>query len=345
MATTLTLLAGNASNALAKGIAAALDTPLAPTKVGVFANGETSVSVGLSVREADVFVIQSGVGDIRTNDAVMEMLILVNASRIASAQRVTLVVPYFPYAKQNKIKRRGAVPARLMADLMKVAGAMHVITVDLNPAQMAGFFHVPVDNIMMWPLMEAYIKSLPDYINATLVAKNAGASKRASKLAKMLDLNIAMMIDRLNEEDWTVADTEGSATGTDPGAPGPPEVACQTGTIIGKVKGRVCIVVDDVLDDAEPFMAAAKVLMAAEAAKVIVMVTHGVLAGDSPQKLQDCPHISHIVVTNTIPQEKHQAVCKKLKVIRCERNIAEAIRRVHNDECMSSKFSMGLELA
>jgi ribose-phosphate pyrophosphokinase len=138
----------------------------------------------------------------QTNDAVMEMLILANASKIASAQRVTLVVPYFPYAKQNKIKKRGAIPARLIADMMKVAGAMHVITVDLNPAQMAGFFQIPIDNIMLWPLMTQYVtEQVPDYEKCVLVAKNAGASKRADKLARMLGLDIAMVIDCANEDD------------------------------------------------------------------------------------------------------------------------------------------------
>lgn len=138
----------------------------------------------------------------QTNDAVMELLILCNAARIASAQRVTIVAPYFPYAKHNKIKKRSAVPARMMADMMKVAGAMHVITIDLNPAQMAGFFQIPVDNIMIWPLLSQYITShVPDYKTAVLVAKNAGASKRADKLANALKLDMAMIIDRSSEDD------------------------------------------------------------------------------------------------------------------------------------------------
>lgn len=132
----------------------------------------------------------------------MELLILCNAARIASAQRVVLVVPYFPYAKQNKVKKRGAVPARLMADMMKMAGAHHIITVDLNPAQMLGFFHTPCDNMMIWPLFQQYVLHRKrDWGECIVVAKNPGASKRAARLAKMLDLDIALVLDRGDDDD------------------------------------------------------------------------------------------------------------------------------------------------
>mmetsp|Transcript_11834 Transcript_11834/g.35645 ORF Transcript_11834/g.35645 Transcript_11834/m.35645 type:complete len:350 (+) Transcript_11834:208-1257(+) len=349
MAAALTLLAGNASKSLAEGVAKALDrTELSEITVGKFANGETSVSIGVSVREADVFIIQSGIGDIPTNDAVMEMLILAHASRIASASRVTLVVPFFPYGKQNKIKNRGAIPSRMIADMMKVAGANHVITVDMNPAQMAGFFHIPVDNIMLWPLMTQYITSrIPEWGSCVLVAKNAGASKRASKLAKMLDIDMAMVIGR-GEDDGHVAPESPMRPRAGSGAAaaaGAPEVAFKSGNVIGKVKERCCILVDDVLDEAEQFIAAAEALVGAGAVQVIVFVTHGILSGDAPRLLQDSPCISQVVVSNTVPQEAHQKECPKLTVIRCEAILAETIRRVHNDECMSSKMCAELELA
>lgn len=357
----LKILRGNSCPELAEAVALALDgTELSKATVTKFLNGETSVAVNTSVREADVFIIQSGSGEVNANDAVMELLILINACRTASARRVIGVVPYFPYAKQNKIKNRGAIPAKLMASMIKVAGATQLITLDLSPAQMTGFFDIPIDNMNVWPLITQYIVNhVADYKRAVVVAKNAGASKRATTVAKELKLDVAMVLGDLAEDDDDVV-------GAPPPSPGRTsfqsteddsasqaredspsdfrETPYRSGGVIGHVRGRTCIIIDDVIDSASKFISAANALAAMGSSRIVVIATHGILSGSAPEDLE-ASAIDEIVVTNSISQDRALARCTKLKVMRCESVLAEAVRRVHNDECMSSEWSTKLEMA
>eukprot|EP00041_Stephanoeca_diplocostata_P019849 m.432569 g.432569 ORF g.432569 m.432569 type:complete len:362 (-) comp21410_c0_seq3:1908-2993(-) len=358
----LKLIRGNSCPELAEAVALALDgTELSKATVTKFLNGETSVSVNTSVREADVFIIQSGSGEVNANDAVMELLILINACRTASARRVIGVVPYFPYAKQNKIKNRGAIPAKLMASMIKVAGATQLITLDLSPAQMTGFFDIPIDNMNVWPLITQYIMNhVADYKRAVVVAKNAGASKRATTVAKELKLDVAMVLGDLAEDDDDVVgapppspsrvslhstgDDEDVAQASEEGATDLRETPYRSGGVIGHVRGRTCIIIDDVIDSASKFISAANALAAMGSSRIVVIATHGILSGSAPEDL-DASAIDEIVVTNSISQDRALTRCTKLKVMRCESVLAEAVRRVHNDECMSSEWSTKLEMA
>ena len=405
------MLHGNSNPKLAEMVASYMEQKITPATVGNFKNSETHVIIHESVRECDTFILQSGCGAV--NDMCMELFILINACRTASARRVVAVLPYFPYSKQSKQKKRGTIPARLVASMLKVAGVDQVLTMDLHHMQMQGFFEVPVDNLRASPLLMRYIRdNVPGYRDAVIVAKNAGASKRAAIVAKRLRLGFAIIFgeqtkyaenlseERLGGESQLEAESElasggtfasftsslGMATGGGNGngngsgsgsksksnsseggggssssmADGtnksPPrrspsdqrlaELAleeaddfAQGDGIIGDVVGKMVIMVDDLIDSADPFVAAAETLRSAGCKDVILLATHGVLAGSAPEDFAECESITRVVVTNTIPQEDHRARCPKLDVIDCSPVLGEACRRIHNNESMVALYS------
>lgn len=414
----LKVFSGSSNRQLAEQIAAHLDVSLAESKslgdsqVTKFANKEINAKILCSVRETDVYVIQSGAGDVDVNDGLMELFIMINALKIASAKRVTAVLPYFPYSKQSKQKRRGAIPAKLIAQLLKVAGVDAVLCIDLHHMQMQGFFDMPMDNIKVTPLLTAFIAhTIPNYESCVVVAKNAGASKRAALIAKRLKLDFAMIFgeqtkfaEMLSEEtlfgdDGSLAaaqseigkaaarssvSAEEESRTKDSDAPGPDDsmisVAAsvdlsasvdltasmskprrrsgsrigggpgrsstefgdeepEPGTsVIGDVTGRSCILADDLLDSAEPYIKAAKLLCDNGATSVTITATHGIFSNKAAQKLQDCSYIDMIIVSNSIPQDNAMEMCSKIRILDISFLVAESIRRLHNDESLEAVY-------
>ncbi|KAJ1818144.1 ribose phosphate diphosphokinase subunit prs4, partial [Coemansia sp. RSA 2599] len=250
------ILAGNSHPALAKLIAKRLGTDLANVTVSKYSNQETAVTIGESVRDEDVYIIQSGCGEI--NDHLMELLIMINACKTASARRITAVLPCFPYARQDKKdKSRAPISAKLVANMLTVAGADHVITMDLHASQIQGFFDRPVDNLYGEPSVLRYIReNIPDWKNAIIVSPDAGGAKRATSIADHLDLDFALIHKERKKAN---------------------EVSRMV--LVGDVKDKVAILVDDMADTCGTLGLAAKTLMENGATAVYAIVIHGVLSG------------------------------------------------------------------
>jgi len=282
-----------------------------------FSNGETNVKISESVRDEDVFIIQSGCRDV--NDNLMELLILISACKGASARRITAVIPCFPYARMDKKdKSRAPITAKLVANMLAVAGCDHVITMDLHASQIQGFFDFPVDNLYSEPLMIAYIKRHIDgWKNSIIVSPDAGGAKRVTTLADKLGVEFAL----IHRERTRKAE----------GAPEKMEV------LVGDVRGKVAILVDDMIDTGHTLALAAHSLKDNGAAKVFAIISHGLLSETKMSMIQELP-IEQLVVTNTIPQQQHADSCSKLVTIDVSPTIAESIRRTHNGESISLLF-------
>lgn len=285
-----------------------------------YANQETSVTIGESVRDEDVFILQSGSGEI--NDHLMELLIMINACKTASARRITAVIPCFPYARQDKKdKSRAPISAKLVANMLTVAGADHVITMDLHASQIQGFFDVPVDNLYAEPSMLRYIReNIPNWRNAIIVSPDAGGAKKATAIADRLDLEFAIIHKERKKAN---------------------EVSRMT--LVGNVSDKVAIIIDDMADTCGTLAKAAQILIDHKATDVYAMVTHGILSGKAIKVLNESV-IKELVVTNTIPCEEKQALCAKIKTIDISATLSEAIRRTHNGESISYLFSHAPEI-
>ncbi|KAI9140686.1 ribose-phosphate pyrophosphokinase [Paraphysoderma sedebokerense] len=310
------IFAGNSHPELAKLIARRLGLGLAKCVVSKYSNQETSVTIGESVRDEDVFIVQSGCGEI--NDHLLELLIMINACKTASARRITAVIPCFPYARQDKKdKSRAPISAKLVANMLTVAGANHVITMDLHASQIQGFFNVPVDNLYAEPSMLKYIKdNIPDYkSNAIIVSPDAGGAKRATAIADRLEVDFAII-----HKERKIAN----------------EVARMV--LVGDVSGKTAILVDDMADTCGTLGLAAKTLIEHGASKVYAIVTHGILSGKAADVIMNSP-LEGVIVTNTIPHEEKKSKCPKLKTIDISATLAEAIRRTHNGESVSYLFT------
>lgn len=309
------ILTGNAHPMLASLIAKRLGVQVAKSTVLKYSNQETSVTIGESVRDEDVFIIQSGCGEI--NDSLMELLIMISACKTASARRVTAVIPCFPYARQDKKdKSRAPISAKLVANMLTVAGANHVITMDLHASQIQGFFNVPVDNLYAEPSTLKYIREkIPDYKNAIIVSPDAGGAKRATAIADRLDSGFAIIHKERKKAN---------------------EVSRMV--LVGDVSGKVAILVDDMADTCGTLGLAAQILMEKGAKSVYAIVTHGILSGNAIQVINDSV-LTRVVVTNTIPHEDKKELCPKLDTIDISATLAEAIRRTHNGESVSYLFS------
>ncbi|KAF9563885.1 hypothetical protein EC968_004679 [Mortierella alpina] len=338
---------------------------LEPGKVTLtqFKNKETSVEIGVSVRNEDVYIIQSGSSKI--NDSLMELLIMINACKGSSAQRITAVIPYFPYSKQSKKKKhRGAIAAKLVANILSISGVDHIITMDLHASQMQGFFNRPVDNLYAEPTIAQWIEeNVEDWENGVVVSKNAGGAKRVTSLADRLNIDFALIhrertrqghaklpdqslskpeniYNRLEDEDDDDDDHLVDAeTGHE--VQRPSEAADETSvmTLVGDVENKVCFIVDDMIDGCHSFLEAADNLVSHGAKQVYIIATHGILSGNSLRQIEECANVHRVVVTNTypIPKEK-RALSTKLKVLDISATLAEAIRRTHNGESISYLF-------
>ncbi|XP_047995995.1 ribose-phosphate pyrophosphokinase 2-like [Leguminivora glycinivorella] len=301
---------------LAKKIVGRLGIDLGKATTKTFSNKETSVEIGVSVRGEDVYIVQSGCGDI--NDNLMELFIMINACKIASASRVTAVIPCFPYSRQDKKeKSRAPIAAKLLANLISVAGADHVITIDLHASQIQGFFNIPVDNLYAEPAVTKWIQeNIPEWKSSVMVSPDAGGVKRMTAIADRLDIDFAI----IHKERQRTVETDESTV------------------LVGDVRNRTAIMVDDLADTCDTIVKGAQKLREAGANKVYAIVTHGVLAGNAIDKINNSC-LEAFVITNTIPQDKLVKICPKLQIIDISMMLAEAIRRTHYAESVSYLFT------
>ncbi|KAH6919224.1 ribose-phosphate pyrophosphokinase 2 [Coprinopsis sp. MPI-PUGE-AT-0042] len=311
------ILTGNSHPELAQAVAERLNVPLVPCTVKTFSNGEINVKISESVRDEDVFIIQSACNDV--NENLMELLILISACKTASARRITAVIPCFPYARQDKKdKSRAPITAKLVANMLTVAGCDHVITMDLHASQIQGFFDIPVDNLWSEPLMIGYIKrSIPNWQDAIIVSPDAGGAKRATAIADKLGIEFALIHRKRDGKSLT--------------APERMEL------LVGDVKDKVAILVDDMIDTGHTLSLAARTLHECGAKSIQAIISHGLLSGTNLRELNELP-LNALVVTNTIPQGEHHDAMPKLTTIDISPTIAESIRRTHNGESISLLF-------
>ncbi|PFH53563.1 hypothetical protein AMATHDRAFT_137238 [Amanita thiersii Skay4041] len=314
------ILTGNSHPELAQAVAERLNVPLVPCTVKKFSNGETNVSISESVRDEDVFIIQSGCGDV--NDNFMELLILISACKTASARRITAVIPCFPYARMDKKdKSRAPITAKLVANMLTVAGCDHVITMDLHASQIQGFFDIPVDNLWSEPLMISYIKQhIAGWRDGIIVSPDAGGAKRVTAMADKLSVDFAIIHRKKN--------------GKSQSAPDRMEI------LVGDVKDKansVALLVDDMIDTGSTLSLAAKTLYEKGAKSVHALISHGLFSEANMSSIEELPLVE-LVVTNTVPQRSHKAACSKLVIMDISPTIAESIRRTHNGESISLLF-------
>jgi len=315
---TVKLLTGNSHLELAQDVAERLNIALTPCSVKKFSNGEINVRIHESVRDEDVFIIQSGCSDV--NDNLMELLILISACKTASARRITAVIPCFPYARQDKKdKSRAPITSKVVANMLTVAGCDHVITMDLHASQIQGFFDIPVDNLYSEPMMIGYIKrNIPRWKDSIVVSPDAGGAKRATAIADKLGIDFALIH---RKRDRKAED-----------APERMEI------LVGDVKDRIAILVDDMIDTGSTMILAANTLKENGAAAVHVIVSHGLFANANVPTLAALP-IEKLVVMNTIPQSQNLPLAGgKMIALNIAPIIAESIRRTHNGESISLLF-------
>ncbi|NBB16472.1 ribose-phosphate diphosphokinase [Caulobacter sp. SLTY] len=309
------LLAGNSNRTLAEAIAQYLDMPLTKAQVRRFADNEVFVTIDENVRGEDVFVIQST--SYPANDNLMELLICIDALKRASGRRITAVVPYFGYARQDrKTGGRTPISAKLVANLITRAGADRVLTMDLHAGQIQGFFDIPTDNLLPAPLIAQDIRDQHGRKSSELmiVSPDVGGVVRARALANRLGADLAIVDKRRS-------------------GPGKSEVM----NIIGDVSGRSCILFDDIVDSAGTLCNAAKALTDAGATEVSAYVTHGVLSDPAVQRITDSV-MREVVTTDSIEGPDHVLKCPKIRQVSCASLIGEAIRRIANEESVSKLF-------
>lgn len=306
---------GNANPELAKKVVAQLNLVLGDASVGKFSDGEITVEINENVRGKDVFIFQSTCNP--TNDNLMELIVMVDAVRRASAGRITAVVPYFGYARQDRRVRSARVPitAKVVADMMVGVGVDRVLTVDLHAEQIQGFFDVPVDNVYGSPVLIQDIQT-QNYENLMIVSPDIGGVVRARAVAKQLnDLDLAIIDKRR-----------------------PKANVSQVMHIIGDVKDRTCILVDDMVDTAGTLCKAAEALKQHGALRVIAYCTHPVLSGAAINNLNNS-QLDELVVTDTIPLSAEALACGRIRQLSMANLLAESIRRVNNEESLSALFN------
>ncbi|KAF8555296.1 phosphoribosyl pyrophosphokinase [Imleria badia] len=311
------LLAGNSHPELAQSVAERLGISLTPCMPQKFSDGEINVKIAESVREEDVFIIQSGCRDV--NDNLMELLILISACKTASARRITAVIPCYPYARMDKKdKSRAPITAKLVANMLVIAGCDHVITMDLHASQIQGFFDIPVENLFSEPLMISFIKTRIDgWQESIIVSPDAGGAKRVTAIADKLGVEFALIHKKRD--------------GKSEDAPERMEL------LVGDVHDKVAILVDDMVDTGHTLELAVRTLKDKGAKTIHALISHGLFAEADMDRLQNLP-LEQIVVTNTIPQKPHKAQCPKIVTIDISSMIAESIRRTHNGESISLLF-------
>jgi ribose-phosphate pyrophosphokinase len=306
------VFSGNANIALATKICHHLGVSLGKANVTTFSDGETRVEINENVRGMDVFIIQSTCPPV--NVTCMELLIMIDALKRASADRITAVIPYYGYGRQDrKVAPRAPITAKLLADLITAAGANRVLSMDLHAGQIQGFFNIPVDNLFATPVLFDYMKK--NYIDGTVVVSpDTGGVERARAFGKRLGASLAI-IDKRRE--------------------GPNEAEVMN--IIGNVKGERIIILDDMIDTAGTVVQAARAMKEAGALEVSICCTHPVLSGSALERIEGS-EIKEVIVTDTIPLSDLAKNCKKIKVLSVSGILGEAVRRIYYNDSVSSLF-------
>jgi len=307
------IFTGTSHPELAEIITRRLGIPVSKAEVTKSGIGETNVRIAESVREDDVYIINTGCGQINT--ALMELCIMVHACKIASAKRITAILPLFPYARQDKKdKSRAPITAKLVANMIQQSGCDHVVTMDLHASQIQGFFDVPVDNLYAEPSVIQYIRTNFDLSQIVIVSPDAGGAKRATSIADRLGVDFALFHKERKKAN---------------------EVSRMV--LVGRVKEKIAILVDDMADTCGTLCLAAQHLSEAGAVKVYGLVTHGILSGNALKTIEESA-LEKLIVTNTIPQQENMEKCKKIEVIDIGNVLAEVIRRSHYGESVSKLF-------
>ena len=309
----LMVFTGNANPELAKLVVERLDIPMGDAVVGKFSDGESTIELNENVRGKDVFIIQPTCAP--TNDNLMELLLMSDCLRRASAARITAVVPYFGYARQDRRPRSARVPisARALADMMSTAGVDRLLTVDLHADQIQGFFDIPVDNVYGSPVLLDDLER-QNYEDLIIVSPDIGGVVRARAIAKQLDVDLAIIDKRR-----------------------PKANVSEVMNIIGDVKDRTCVLVDDMVDTAGTLCHAAKALKEFGAKKVVAYCTHPVLSGPAVERLANAD-LDELVVTDTIPLSEAAKTIGRIRQLTIAGLLAEAVRRVNNEESISAMF-------
>jgi ribose-phosphate pyrophosphokinase len=310
----IVLVSGSSNLPLARRISEHLDVPLVDPQIVRFANGEIFCEIGKNVRGADVFVIQSTSHPV--NDNIMELLITIDALKRASAASITAVVPHYGYSRQDrKVMPRTPITAKLTADLITVAGASRVITMDLHAGQIQGFFDIPFDNIYASPILLKYIKSEIFTESTVCVSPDSGGVERVRHYAKKLGCDLAMIDKR------RVGKNEAKAM-----------------NIVGDVSGKDCIIIDDMIDTAGTLVEACKTLKKGGANKVYCCSTHPIFSGPAIERIENSKELDQIIVTDTIPLSLKGSKVSKIKVMSTSELLSKAIHRTFNHDSVSSLF-------
>ena len=308
------LFTGNANPALAQEIATSLGLTLGKASVGRFSDGETTVEIQQNVRGREVFVVQSTCAP--TNDNLMELMVMVDALKRASAQRITAVMPYFGYARQDRRPRSTRVPisARVVANMLEAVGVNRVLTMDLHADQIQGFFNIPVDNIYASPVLLSDLQA-KKYEDLVVVSPDVGGVVRARALAKQLGCDLAIIDKRR-----------------------PKANVSEVMHVFGEIDGRNCVIMDDMIDTAGTLVKAAEVLKTRGAKSVYAYCTHPVFSGPAVDRIKNS-HIDEVVITNTIPLSDAGKACPKIRQLSVAFLFAETIRRISDGESVTSLFA------
>jgi ribose-phosphate pyrophosphokinase len=306
------IFSGNANQALAKEICQKMGIPLGNALVGQFSDGEINIQIMDNVRGMDVFIVQPTAGPVNRN--LMELLIMSDALKRASATRITAVLPYYGYSRQDrKVQPRVPITSKLVADLITAAGANRVLTVDLHAGQIQGFFNIPVDNLFAAPVLLEYLRS-KKFNNLTVVSPDAGGVERARAFAKRLNAALAIIDKRRDKPN-----------------------EAQVMHIIGDVKGHDCLLLDDMVDTAGTLTQGAAALKANGAGTISAACSHAVLSGPAIKRINESS-LEELITTNTIALDSKQQECRKLTVLSVAQLLADAITRIHEETSLSSLF-------
>ncbi|MDC3165547.1 ribose-phosphate pyrophosphokinase [Candidatus Pelagibacter sp.] len=307
------LLSGNSNKPLSKNIAKFLKSKLVNSSIRNFADGEIYVEINENIRGNSIFLIQSVSSP--ANDNLMELLLCIDALKRSSAKNITAVIPYFGYARQDrKVAPRTSISAKLVSNLITKAGADRIVTVDLHAGQIQGFFDIPVDNLFATPIFARHVKKKIKSKNLICVAPDVGGTERARALGKILNVGLAIVDKRRPK-------------------PGQSQVM----NIIGDVKGKTCILVDDIIDSGGTIVNAAKALKDRGAKEVYVYITHGVLSGEAVKKIKNSV-IKNLVITDTIDNMNRVKGAKNIEVLSISSLMGEAIKRISNSTSVSDLF-------
>jgi len=308
----LKVFSGSAHQELTREIAAFLGVGVGQARLRRFPDSEVSFQIDENIRGTDVFIVQPTSNPV--DQHLMELMIMIDAFKRSSASRITAVLPYYGYARQDrKDKPRVPISAKLVANVLSAAGTNRVLTMDLHKAQIQGFFDIPVDHLFAAPVIIDYLARL-DYPKLTMVSPDAGGAERARAYAKRLDAELAV-IDKRRSDDGTA----------------------EVMNVIGDVEGRTCILQDDIIDTAGTITKGATALKANGAARIIACAVHGVLSGPAIERIEKSP-IDKLIVTNTIPLSAAGAACSKVVVLSVARLLGQAIKSIHEETSVSSLF-------